>query len=106
MWVPDGGKRHEMGLGQYPTVTLATARAKAAECRQMVATGRDPLAEKRKEVEPTFAECADRFLSSMEGQWRNPKHRAQWRMTLTEYCRPIAAMKVSAIGTRTGLAGA
>ena len=99
MWVPAGGKRREMGLGQYPTVTLATARARAAECRQMVATGRDPLAEKRKEIEPTFAECADKFLSSMEGQWRNPKHRAQWRMTLTEYCRPIAAMKVSTIGT-------
>ena len=99
MWVPAGGKRREMGLGQYPTVTLAIARARAAECRQMVATGRDPLAEKRKEIEPTFAECADKFLSSMEGQWRNPKHRAQWRMTLTEYCRPIAAMKVSTIGT-------
>ena len=99
MWQPNGGKRHEMGLGQYPTVTLAAARARAAEYRQMVATGRDPLAEKRKEVEPTFAGCVDRFLSSMEGQWRNSKHRAQWRMTLTEYCRPIAAMRVSAIGT-------
>ena len=99
MWQPIGGKRHEMGLGQYPSVTLAIARAKAAEYRQMVATGRDPLAEKRKEVEPTFAGCVDSFLSSMEGQWRNPKHRAQWRMTLTEYCRPIAALKVSAVGT-------
>ena len=52
-----------------------------------------------KEAEPTFGECADMFLASMEGQWRNAKHRAQWRMTLTEYAAPISAMKVSAIGT-------
>ena len=98
MWVPKGG-RHELGLGAYPAVTLAAARTKASECRQMLATGRDPLGERRREIEPTFAGCVDRFLSSMEEQWRNPKHRAQWRMTLTEYCRPIAAMKVSGIGT-------
>ena len=35
----------------------------------------------------------------MESQWRNPKHRAQWRMTLTEYAMPLSAMKVSAVGT-------
>ena len=99
MWVPKGGSRHELGLGAYPTVTLAAARAGAAEYRLMIATGRDPLAEKKKEAEPTFAECADNFLASMEGSWRNSKHRAQWRMTLAEYCRPIATKRVSAIGT-------
>ena len=33
MWTPRGGKRKEMGLGSYPTVTLAKARSRAAECR-------------------------------------------------------------------------
>ena len=60
MWVPPGGKRKEMGLGAYPIVTLAKARAKASDCRQAVSEGRDPIAEKKREAEPTFGECADR----------------------------------------------
>ena len=78
-----------MGLGAYPAVKLATARKLAADCREAVAEGRNPIAERQKEAEPTFGECADKFLASMEGQWRNAKHRAQWRMTLTEYAAPI-----------------
>ena len=78
---------------------LATARKLASDCREAVAQGRNPIAERQKEAEPTFSECADKFLASMEGQWRNAKHRAQWRMTLTDYAAPISAMRVSEIGT-------
>lgn len=99
MWTPAGGKRREMGLGAYPAVSLAKARAKATECRAAVAEGRDPIAERAKEAEPTFGECADKFLASMEGSWRNEKHRAQWKMTLEEYCKPIRPKRVSMIGT-------
>jgi integrase len=90
---------HEMGLGAYPAVKLITARKLAVGCREAVAEGRNPIAERQKEAEPTFGECTDKFLASMEGQWRNAKHRAQWRMTLTEYAGPISAMKVSKVGT-------
>jgi integrase len=64
-----------------------------------VADGRNPVAERKREAEPTFGECADKFLSSMESQWRNEKHRAQWRTTLDEYARPLRSMRVSDIGT-------
>lgn len=94
-----GGKRNEMGLGVYPTIRLAKARTLASENRQAVAEGRNPIAERKKEAEPTFAECADMFLASMEGQWRNEKHRAQWRMTLSEYAKPLGSKRVSEIGT-------
>lgn len=93
------GKRREMGLGAYPAVTLAKARKLAGAHREAVAEGRNPIAERQKEAEPTFAECADTFLASMEGQWRNEKHRAQWRMTLREYAQPLSAKKVSEVGT-------
>jgi integrase len=99
MWKPAGGKRREMGLGPYPVVTLAKARAKAVECRVAVEEGRDPIADKAKEEEPTFGECADKFLVSMESAWRNGKHRAQWKMTLEEYCQTIRPKKVSLIST-------
>ena len=92
-------QRREMGVGAYPAVTLATARLKATDCRAEVAEGRDPIAERTKEAEPTFGECADKFLASMETSWRNDKHRSQWRMTLTYYCKPIRTKKVSEVST-------
>lgn len=98
MWVRDG-KRREMGLGGYPAVPLQKARMLADGCRKAVAEGRDPLAEKDKPAEPSFAEAVDLFLASMEGSWRNPKHRAQWRMTLTTYCQSLREVRVSEIGT-------
>ena len=98
MWAK-AGKRREMGLGAYPSITLASARTKATECRAAIAEGGDPIADRAKATEPTFGECADRFLASMEGSWRNEKHRAQWRMTLQVYCSPIRSKKVSKIGT-------
>ncbi|MBW3097726.1 tyrosine-type recombinase/integrase [Pseudohoeflea coraliihabitans] len=93
------GKRSEMGLGPYPTVSLAKARRLAAVAREAVQEGRNPIAEKRKTEEPSFGECMELFLSSMEHQWRNDKHRAQWRATLTTYAKPLHGKKPSEIGT-------
>lgn len=98
IWKQDG-KRYEMGLGAYPAVKLAKARAWATEHRQAVAEGRNPIVERNKEAVPSFGDCCDKFLASMEGQWRNEKHRAQWRMTLGEYAKPIRSKMVSEIGT-------
>lgn len=94
------GKRRVAGLGPYPTVKLSAARKKADEYRTIVADGGDPIDIARKPDEPTFAEGADMFLESMERQWRNEKHRAQWRMTLGDaYCAAIRSKRVSKIDT-------
>ncbi|TDI58304.1 MAG: site-specific integrase, partial [Alphaproteobacteria bacterium] len=98
MWTRKGVRR-EMGLGSYPRVSLAVARAKAEKCHSFIEEGKDPIAERDKEAEPTFAECVEMFLAAKAIEWGNAKHRAQWRMTLTEYCKPISAMKISDIGT-------
>jgi integrase len=98
MWTRDG-KRREMGMGAYPAISLAKARVVAGTYRELVAAGRDPIADKAKAEEPTFGDCCDLFVTSMEGQWRNDKHRAQWRYTLEEYCKPIRPKKVSLIST-------
>jgi integrase len=103
MWARSGVSR-EMGLGAYPTVSLSAARAKARDCRAAVQAGRDPIAEKSKEAEPTFGECADKFLASMEPSWRSAKHRAQWKMTLDTYCQPIRQKRVSLVETNDVLA--
>jgi integrase len=94
------GKLREMGLGSVSTVSLAKAREQAAQARLFLAEGRNPL-EARNQVRsvPTFGQMADAVVSSLEIGWRNHKHREQWRMTLTEYCKPIRATPVDAITT-------
>ncbi|RWO25803.1 MAG: DUF4102 domain-containing protein [Mesorhizobium sp.] len=98
MWARDG-KRREMGLGAYPTVSLAKARARAADCRSAVEEGRDPIAEKAKEAEPTFGDCADKYIATIKSEWRNAKHEYQWNQTLTSFCQSIRPKRVSTITT-------
>ena len=98
MWTRNGVRR-EMGLGSYPRVSLAAARTKAENCHSFIEAGKDPIAERDREGEPIFAECVEIFLAAKVSEWGNAKHRAQWRMTLTEYCKPISAMKISEIST-------
>jgi len=57
------GARHDMGLGSYPAVTLAEARIAAADARNLIAQGVDPLGARiasRKAAKPipTFQEMA------------------------------------------------
>jgi integrase len=99
MWKVDG-KRREMGLGALRDVPLARARARAAEARQKLADGLDPIAARdNKPQVMTFGEAADALIESMSSSWRNEKHRAQWKMTLTAYCEPLRAKPVTEIGT-------
>ncbi len=98
MWTRQG-KRREMGLGSYPTVSLVAARKKAGDLRSEIADGRDPMLARLQEREPAFGECADQYIASMEASWRNEKHRAQWRMTLETYCLPLRNQKVSDVDT-------
>ena len=100
------GKRREMGLGSYPDVSLATARAKASEYRQQAARGIDPIDARRAEPEkvPTFTTCAARYIRSHRHGWTNPKHARQWMSTMKTYARPvIGAKRVDAISTEDAL---
>ena len=99
-------KLREMGLGSAAAVTLAMARKKAAEARAALQNGEDPFItlRSRKAPAPTFGEIANEFLASMEGQWRNEKHRRQWRMTLEQYAKPLWQRPVNEIGVEDVLA--
>jgi integrase len=98
---PSDGKRCEMGLGGSLAVSLAKARGRADEARAMVADGVDPRAAKAEAAsrKPTFGEIADRHIESMSPSWRNPKHRAQWEMTLKVYAKPLRDKPVNEITT-------
>jgi hypothetical protein len=78
------GRLREMGLGSAREVSLADARELAARARVALRDGRDPLADRKAaQAIPTFGAMADEVVSSLENGWRNPKHRKQWRSTLT-----------------------
>jgi integrase len=92
----DGRDRH-MGLGAYPKVSLAAARAEAAKARDLLAAGIDPLdqrhtvkATKRLAAarEKTFDQCGDEFIARNQREWTNVKHAAQWRSSLSRYVTP------------------
>lgn len=106
-----GGTRREMGLGSAGPngVSLADAREKATEARALLARGIDPLearrdSEKARRTIPTFGEFADEYINTHAPKFKNGKHLAQWRMTLSdEYCRAIRAQAVSEIDTEAVL---
>lgn len=93
-----GAKRRDIGLGGFPTVTMAGAREAARAAREKIAAGIDPVEAKREAKNAlilaqasakTFEQCAADFLAAMEGGWRNAKHRAQWASTLERYAYPV-----------------
>ncbi len=99
------GAPREMGLGSYPEVTLAEAREKALAGRRLARSGVDPIAARKKgEGVPTFGEIADEIAGQLAEGFRNEKHKAQWRMTLTVYAEPLRAKPVDKIETADVLA--
>lgn len=96
-------KLREMGLGGLQAVSLAQARDKATEVRASLAGGVDPIAARREAERdrgvPTFSKMAELVIESMSPTWRNPKHRDQWEMTTTRYCKDIADTPVDQIST-------
>lgn len=93
-----GGKRRDMGLGGFPSVTLAGARELAREARHAVGEGIDPVAQRtaaRKaaaaaiQSNVTFQDATRQFIDAKRHEWKNDKHEAQWSATLEHYAHPV-----------------
>jgi integrase len=99
------GKPKEMGLGSAASVPLADARDRAAAARRKISQGINPIeVRKRDSGTPTFGEVADDVCQSLLEGFRNEKHKAQWKSTLTSYAGPLRAKPVDTIGTEDVLA--
>ncbi len=79
-----GGRRRDMGLGSYPSVGLAQARQKAAEARELIRQGVDPIERQRSALSAlkaslasqlTFKETAKAYMSAHETTGKMPSMR-------------------------------
>ena len=98
-----GGRRRSMGLGGYPSVSLAMAVDEARKARTLIGGGIDPIGHRQKLKEGsatvTFAKAAELYIENKSPEWRSDKHTSQWRNTIKEYCSTINARNVSLIET-------
>ena len=97
------GKTRWKGLGVYGPndITLAKAREKAGECRQLRREGIDPIEhyraiERENKLQAlkgeTFKDVAIALIESRRATWTNKKHAQQWENTLKTYVYPIMAI--------------
>lgn len=106
------GKRRDMGLGSYPEISLAEARAAADDERRQISRGVDPIDERRKqraetEAEqvrqknlPTFADVARDVIDMAALNSKSPKAREAWERLLGPvYCGPLLGMPCHEIAT-------
>jgi len=105
------GRRREYGLGSAHIVSLAEARARAAEYRILAHRGKDPVLEMkwRADETMTFGKAAERYHQEFILAWgKNGKHKDQWINTLRTYAYPfletvsvddISARHISAVLT-------
>jgi len=96
------GRRRDLGLGSYPLVTLAAARAemlyvhvngprektvplKITPVTIISAPGSEYAVESRAS---TFERCAKAYIALQTPRWKSKKHADQWRSTLETHVFP------------------
>jgi integrase len=99
-----GNRRRSMGLGSYPSVTLAEATLKAREARELIEEGVDPI-ERRKELKSglntlSFSQALDRYIQAKGVEWKNAKHLQQWTNSFANDARQLLDIPVNLITTQ------
>lgn len=101
------GRRREMSLGPYGAgtgqVSIAAARRKADEVREIIGAGGNPFTEmaERKARVPlvTFGTVADEYIDAMKSQWRGRATEAGWRRVATVYAKGLRRIPVAEVTT-------
>jgi integrase len=92
------GRAREMGLGPLHTITLAKARERAAQARELRLDGVDPIERRRSEqaaqrvagaTAMSFRQCGDAFIASHKPRWTSAVHGRQWTNSLAKHVYPV-----------------
>jgi len=102
-------KRPEVGLGAWPTVSLAMAREKAEQARTWLAATpkRDPRIEweriaKADRVDSRsilFGEFAEAYIRDRAQGWKHPDHERQWRGSLKRHAKVIWGTPINEVNS-------
>lgn len=92
------GKRREMGLGTWPTVSLADARQERDRWALLLAQGRDPIAERDRakeaerealnRVDPSLEHVAREVFGAYKGSLRKDGTSSRWMSPLVTHVFP------------------
>ncbi|MXZ73648.1 MAG: tyrosine-type recombinase/integrase [Gemmatimonadetes bacterium] len=78
------GRRHNLGLGSFPVVSLDKAKRRAFENRVKISDGVNPL---RGSV-PTFREAAEKVHVALAPSFRSEQHTRDWMRILKKHAYP------------------
>jgi hypothetical protein len=95
-------KQHrELSIGPLAKIDLKAARLKAAEARAQVAEGKDPIAQRKRDVTAasTFGDVAAKAIATLEDGWRSKKTAAQWTSSLKTHAAAIWKKPVGDVTT-------
>jgi integrase len=93
------GKRVDLSLGAYPSITLKEARKRAIASRNELLQGNRPTAYWRTQIvqkdrnQPLFKDYAKQCIEAKKAEWQNPKHVEQWFNTVEHYANPFIGDK-------------
>lgn len=91
-----GGRRRELGLGSYPSVTLAKACERARAARDLLHEGIDPIEEAKSRRSalaaavpiPTFDACVIEYIEAHSPAWKGSKNERLKTAILRNYASP------------------
>ncbi len=91
------GKRHDMGLGRWPDVSIAEAREKAALARRSLRDGSDSIqarqAAKQRVYRLTVAEAVDSCFKARQAELKGDGKAGRWMSPLRVHAIPKIGKK-------------
>lgn len=99
-----GGKQNLLGLGAFPDVTLASARAKRDDARRLVVEGIDPSQKRKDEkiaattsAQNTFGALSAEYITNLEGEHKAVSTIEKNRWLLEDLAKPLASRPITEI---------
>lgn len=94
------GKRRDLSLGSAKTIPISSVRQKAQELKVLIPNCIAPKEQrdnknKEEDLIKTFDEVAKEAIDLFQvvRQWKNEKHAAQWRATISKHASPVIGKK-------------
>ena len=95
---PQSKKLIDKVFGHFPETSLKQARLELDKIKDKVVT--NCINDDLKESRINFQDYAESYIDRKEAEWRNQKHRQQWRNTLRDYAYPvIGSLSIEEINT-------